>query len=151
MTKIYICVVTVVGVGGHIEVPPVSAEAPGGGCCCVFIRQWVQRGCVTSRPDWGVLFTETLKVPVQLWLWCLQVIPTTSSMETLGRWKPMARARKMKGKEGASRERIMLSLVWLQKGSIAWEGDRNGQLRPQHSDFGLRFMVIGKPMRNYTD
>lgn len=61
----------------------------------------------------------------------------------------MARARKMKGKEGASRERIMLSRVWLQKGSIAWEGDRNGQLRPQHSDFGLRLMVIGKPMRNY--
>ena len=75
------------------------------------------------------LETETLKVPVQLWLWCLQVIPTTSSMETLGRWKPIARARKMKGKEGASRERIMLSRVWLQKGSIALEGDRNGQLR----------------------
>lgn len=50
-------------------------------------------------------------------------------METLGRWKPIARARKIKGKEGASRERIMLSRVWLQKGSIALEGDRNGQLR----------------------
>lgn len=70
-------------------------------------------------------------------------------MGALGRWKPIARARKMKDKEGVSRERIMLSRVWLQKGSIAWVGDRNGQLRPQHSDFGLRLTVIGKPMRNY--
>lgn len=30
LTKNYVCVVTVVGVGGHIEVTPVSAEAPEG-------------------------------------------------------------------------------------------------------------------------
>lgn len=28
---------TVVGVGGHIEAAPVSAETPGGGCCCVLL------------------------------------------------------------------------------------------------------------------